>query len=1093
MIIRHLAFIAALSLLGAPIAQGGGPTVPILDQTGVAGGLVVHVGCSGSDVLERIAALHRGNAYVVHVLDTSTERVAQARQFIHEKGLEGAITAECFDGQHLPYVDNLVNLLVADSLGRIPKQEVMRVLVPRGVAWIGGKSITKPWPESIDEWTHFLHDADGNAVANDREVDSPRGIQWTAGPAHTRYHDALASLSAMTSSHGRLFYIFDEGPTSLVHRAPAWKLIARDAFNGTVLWKRAIPTWVTHLYYFRTGPLQVTRRLVSIAETVYATLGLDAPVSKLDAATGRTLMKFKGSEHTEELICHNGVLLTAIGDPTIFDDEAPKVYGYWQLTVNRRPTVDKTIVAYDATSGDVLWRIGGENLRYLVPLSLCACGDRVLYLDNENLHCVDLKTGRPLWKTAFPTKGLFLRGYAPTVVAVDDAVLCLTWDRLGSFSLQDGHKLWQNKGAAGFASPGDLFVIDGLAWTVPLTSAIWNGNRVDRNGRIKTGIPIPRSDFLGDGGRELWGIDIHSGEVRRKLPRSLLPGGHHHRCYRNKATCQYLICGRRGLEFVDLAGDHNVNNWWVRGICQYGIMPANGLVYVPPDPCHCFDLIKVNGFLALAHTSSSDSARGRGPLGLQEGPAYGTPLTAEQATALTPTTRAAADDTTVWNPPAYPGVATDWPTYRGNISRSGSTRSHVPTDLKQLWRAELGGPLTAPVKAGNRLFLCDTKREVVLCLDSQTGTTRWRFAASGRVNSPPTIQAGYCIFGCGDGSVYCLTASEGTLVWRFRASPIDRRTIVDNRLESVWPVDGSVLVQNRTVYFAAGRSSYLDGGIHLFALDLASGRQLNDAVVQSTPVYPGKQEAGGEGALPDVLISDGTYMNMRQVLFDNKLHQVEHRRIRTIIATTGLLEASWFHRQNWCLGSKRVIDPRRHAAGIPSQMRSGPTPMGKLISFDDRRAYCVMDPYTWLKKTPSMYPPNHDGHLHQKFSRYSTSRFPIGVTVVARTNQFARKPAESWAVNIPFQPRAMVLADDTLFLAGWRDAVTIKPRIGRPLDPTHPNPKPSFLHALATTNGSRIAAYPLASPPVFDGMIAAGGRIYIALQDGTLVCLGHGG
>ena len=41
----------------------------------------------------------------------------------------------------------------------------MRVLSPLGVAYAGGKRIAKPWPKEIDEWTHFLHGADNNAVA----------------------------------------------------------------------------------------------------------------------------------------------------------------------------------------------------------------------------------------------------------------------------------------------------------------------------------------------------------------------------------------------------------------------------------------------------------------------------------------------------------------------------------------------------------------------------------------------------------------------------------------------------------------------------------------------------------------------------------------------------------------------------------------------------------------------------------------------------------------------------------------------------------------------------------------------------------------
>ena len=61
-------------------------------------------------------------------------------------------------------------------------------------------------------------------------------------------------MSAMTTSDGRVFYIYDEGPVSVIHQPADWKLIARDAFNGKLLWKREIPTWMTHLYNFRAGP-----------------------------------------------------------------------------------------------------------------------------------------------------------------------------------------------------------------------------------------------------------------------------------------------------------------------------------------------------------------------------------------------------------------------------------------------------------------------------------------------------------------------------------------------------------------------------------------------------------------------------------------------------------------------------------------------------------------------------------------------------------------------------------------------------------------------------------------------------------------------
>jgi len=99
------------------------------------------------------------------------------------------VSVDILDGARLPYVDSLVNLLVAEDLGKVEMGEVLRVLAPLGVAYIkSGPSTSstgsagspqagsgqgqwtktvKPWPADIDEWRQYLHDADNNAVARD--------------------------------------------------------------------------------------------------------------------------------------------------------------------------------------------------------------------------------------------------------------------------------------------------------------------------------------------------------------------------------------------------------------------------------------------------------------------------------------------------------------------------------------------------------------------------------------------------------------------------------------------------------------------------------------------------------------------------------------------------------------------------------------------------------------------------------------------------------------------------------------------------------------------------------------------------------------
>ena len=60
--------------------------------------------------------------------------------------------------------------------------------------------VGKPWPKEIDQWTHFLYDATGNAVSNDRMVGPPRHMQWVAGPTWEGLNTSVRSTSTVTPS-----------------------------------------------------------------------------------------------------------------------------------------------------------------------------------------------------------------------------------------------------------------------------------------------------------------------------------------------------------------------------------------------------------------------------------------------------------------------------------------------------------------------------------------------------------------------------------------------------------------------------------------------------------------------------------------------------------------------------------------------------------------------------------------------------------------------------------------------------------------------------------------------------------------------------
>ena len=145
-----LALLSALAVT-APAAPQARAETPrdILKASRVRGGLAVHLGCGdGKDTADMLL----GSSYLVHGLDTSAENVAKARAYLRSRNLYGLVSVARYDGKALPYADNTVNFIVAETLGDVSPDEAMRVLTPLGAMVVGGKRTGKPWPENIDDW-----------------------------------------------------------------------------------------------------------------------------------------------------------------------------------------------------------------------------------------------------------------------------------------------------------------------------------------------------------------------------------------------------------------------------------------------------------------------------------------------------------------------------------------------------------------------------------------------------------------------------------------------------------------------------------------------------------------------------------------------------------------------------------------------------------------------------------------------------------------------------------------------------------------------------------------------------------------------------
>ncbi|MCD6287585.1 MAG: class I SAM-dependent methyltransferase, partial [Candidatus Hydrogenedentes bacterium] len=326
--------ILCITCILAGLFYGAAVAVPADDlvaRSGVTGGFVVHLGCGDGKLT---AALHLNDRFTVQGLDADSTAVARARAYIQSQGLYGPVSIEQFDGCRLPYADNLINLMVVEDAGKVSTDEILRTLVPNGVALVknkvtGWRKIVKPQSATTDEWSHFLHDAGNNAVANATGVGPPRRLQWVAPPLWLRSHETPSGVQAEVSSSGRLFYILDEGLIGIVdQRLPdRWAIVCRDAYNGKLLWKRYLKAWGwrewnrakwegkdwTAMRSFRMDvPQENERRLVAIGDRLYATLSYMAPMSILDAVTGDTLVTVEETRPAREIVVNDGIAVVRV-------------------------------------------------------------------------------------------------------------------------------------------------------------------------------------------------------------------------------------------------------------------------------------------------------------------------------------------------------------------------------------------------------------------------------------------------------------------------------------------------------------------------------------------------------------------------------------------------------------------------------------------------------------------------------------------------------------------------------------------------------------------------------------------------------------
>ena len=809
-----------------PTGSSGSATSLGRAETDQLAGLCVQVGGS----LRLTKQLSGNPGLLLHRLDSDAFAAKQLQDFVAEHRRGATILAEHWTGAGLPHSDNLVNVVIASEDNAVPLEEILRVLCPGGVAFLGGdrgySRTVKPRPEGLDDWTHQWHGADGGLVSRDTHVDVPQGLQWVAGPLFAMA-GRKSSTQSLVSAGGRNFYVTQNVAENVGRSEMAQFLVARDAFNGLPLWQRS---WSGP---FVSGRGETNPRVVASSDHVYV---VDrGRVQALDAGSGETDFRWETDETPDKLLhVGNTLLVQSPRGITALDDHLGAVA--WKF---RDQTTHDTVVAGGQVCCLVSGRSRNGNFQHdLVGMQL-ADGD-VSWRVNTQPH----------------TTGNQLR-----INFAEDGLIALQASgSLHLFSAESGKHLWTRLTDA---RPGKTYVDERYVGHFYRHGLVW---------MLRQNSPSELS-----GQNEWVGLDPLTGKQQRTLrtkgdwPRTATPA---------KMGCQLLLASDRYImiprqaTFIDFATGEKRHFKFSRGGCGSGFVPANGLVYTHPHACGCFSEA-VRGFMGLHSRETAGfqvAAAGR----VEQGPAFG------QVTG-TPTS---PEDWASHRHDGRRGASS--PVQLGSDLALAWSDQVVPrrdTLSSRGWTLRTGSPLSAPTVHGETVFVADVDRGKLHALDVASGSPRWTFSAAGRVDSPPTLHNGLCLLGAHDGYVYCLRAGDGKLVWRFRASPVDRRMVAYGNVESRWPVSGTVLVHGDAAFVAAGRAPDADGGIQVHALDLATGLPRWSARVNS-PDFVGLCDflvAGGES----VFLSNWQF----DARTGTQMKSESHAPLRG--GKVGLLEASW--------------------------------------------------------------------------------------------------------------------------------------------------------------------------------------------------------
>lgn len=713
---------------------------------------------------------------------------------------------------------------------------------------------------------------------------------------------------------------------------------------------------------------------------------------------------------------------------------------------------DVWLVARDAWNGTELWRgVIGQPPRYGNIGNTITCDEtRVFSVENnQTLTGRDGRTGRRLMEYQPDFKPTIVTSIGPVLLTCDMGISPAVARKVAALDKKTGKVVWSRPGVAHPAAEGKTaFVLSATeleAVTVSTGASLWKAAVPKANGNprvfCKDGVVYVHYKPTWTPPTWLGAFDAAKGTLLWKKDN---PGGGY-----GTLACPdglWLLDHGKNAVVLDSRSGSETRDYPVKGLgkCFPPTGSANFLIY-----CSSSYLDRKTGAEINEGAVRSPCAVGHVPA---NGLTYFLPHHCDCNVTLRGFLAVAARSTKkTWLPEGDKGgpqlfaagpapvaaaeLPDDWPMYRRDAARSNFTTAALPAQLQPLWRKKVGSSrLTQAVCAYKIVCTTEPESHRVLACDAATGLPLWSFTADGRTDWPAALTNGLCIFSTGAGSVYALDARTGKEIWRLRAAPVQKYIAEEGQFASAWPVIGGVLPQNGEIFFTCGRSASADGGMWIFGADAATGK------------VRWRAEGGSSG---DMFLSNGKEL----MLTRNFYNPTNGARLPGGRQPVGLLHTTHYYTPVSVLDYMACVEPllssQKHIELTDGRIT------GEALAFSDKLGvaawrYRFGVPAAIMKKNK----PN------QRFI-YATA---------GGKNLWLQDD------NINQQMVGAVLAGETVYLAGV---------------PTSLDPRDKCeLWVLAGADGTRLQTLTLEDKPVYDGLSAAGGRLYVACEDGTLTCLG---